>query len=101
MEFITEGEIKMNKKDLVQNIIMSNPTLTKKSVDEIVNSVFDNMVEALSKGETVDVFGFGKFEVTERKERDGINPATKERIRIKASKNVKFKPAKSLKDKVN
>lgn len=53
MEFITEGEIKMNKKDLVQNIIMSNPTLTKKSVDEIVNSVFDNMVEALSKGETV------------------------------------------------
>ena len=44
MEFITEGEIKMNKKDLVQNIIMSNPTLTKKSVDEIVNSVFDNIL---------------------------------------------------------
>ena len=56
MEFITEGEIKMNKKDLVQNIIMSNPTLTKKSVDEIVNSVFENMVEALSNGETVDIF---------------------------------------------
>lgn len=36
----------MNKKDLVQNIMMNNPTLTKKSVDEIVNSVFDNMVEA-------------------------------------------------------
>ena len=101
MEFITKGEIKMNKKDLVENIIMNNPTLTKKSVDEIVNSVFENMVEALSNGETVDILGFGKFEVTERKERDGINPATKERIRIKASKNVKFKPAKSLKDKVN
>jgi DNA-binding protein HU-beta len=100
-EFITKGEIKMNKKDLVENIIMNNPTLTKKSVDEIVNSVFENMVEALSNGETVDIFGFGKFEVTERKERDGINPATKERIRIKASKNVKFKPTKSLKDKVN
>lgn len=91
----------MNKKDLIENIVLNNPTLTKKSVDEIVNSVFDNMVEALSNGETVDIFGFGKFEVTERKERDGINPATKERIRIKASKNVKFKPAKSLKDKVN
>ena len=76
----------MNKKDLVQNIIMNNPALTKKSVDEIVNSVFDNMVEALSNGETVDVFGFGKFEVTERGE---------------ASKNVKFRPSKSLKDKVN
>ena len=51
----------MNKKDLVQNIIMNNPALTKKSVDEIVNSVFDDMVEALSKGETVDIFGFGKL----------------------------------------
>ena len=53
----------MNKKDLVQNIIMNNPTLTKKSVDEIVNSVFEDMAEALSNGETVDIFGFGKFDV--------------------------------------
>ena len=91
----------MNKKDLVQNIIMSNPTLTKKSVDQIVNTIFDDMAEALSKGETVDIFGFGKFEVIERGERDGINPVTKEKIRIKASKNVKFRPSKPLKDKVN
>ena len=49
----------------------------------------------------MDIFGFGKFEVTERGERDGINPVTMEKIRIKASKNVKFRPSKSLKDKVN
>ena len=101
MEFITKGEIKMNKIDLVLNIIMNTPALTIKSVDEIVNSVFNDMAEALSKGETVDIFGFGKFEVTERGERDGINPVTMEKIRIKASKNVKFRPSKSLKDKVN
>lgn len=101
MEFITEGEMKMNKKDLIENIALNNPTLTKKSVDEIVNTIFDDMAEALSKGETVDIFGFGKFEVTERGERDGINPVTMEKIRIKASKNVKFRPSKSLKDKVN
>ena len=77
----------MNKKDLVQNIIMSNPTLTKKSVDEIVNSVFENMVEALSNGETVDIFGFGKFEVTERGERDGINP---EQRKESESKHLKM-----------
>lgn len=65
---------------------MNNPALTKKSVDEIVNSVFDDMVEALSKGETVDIFGFGKFEVTERGERDGINPATKEKSESKRLK---------------
>lgn len=70
MEFITEGEMKMNKKDLIENIALNNPTLTKKSVDEIVNTIFDDMAEALSKGETVDIFGFGKFEVTERGERD-------------------------------
>lgn len=101
MEFITEGEMKMNKKDLIENIVLKSPTLTKKSVDEIVNTIFDDMADALSKGETVDIFGFGKFEVTERGERDGINPATKEKIRIKASKNVKFRPSKSLKEKVN
>lgn len=90
----------MKKKELVQNIV-ENSLLTKKDVDEIVTNVFEEISKALASGESVDVFGFGKFEVTERKERDGINPATKERIRIKASKNVKFKPAKSLKDKVN
>lgn len=90
----------MNKKELVQNIV-ENSLLTKKDVDEIVTNVFEEISKALANGESVDIFGFGKFEVTERKERDGINPATKERIRIKASKNVKFKPAKSLKDKVN
>ena len=49
MEFITEGEMKMNKKDLIENIALNNPTLTKKSVDEIVNTIFDDMAEALSK----------------------------------------------------
>lgn len=61
MEFITEGEMKMNKKDLIENIALNNPTLTKKSVDEIVNTIFDDMAEALSKGETVDIFGFGNL----------------------------------------
>lgn len=44
------------------------------------------MAEALSKGETVDIFGFGKFEVTERGERDGINPVTMEKSESKRLK---------------
>lgn len=88
MEFITEGEMKMNKKDLIENIALNNPTLTKKSVDEIVNTIFDDMAEALSKGETVDIFGFGKFEVTERGERDGINPVTMEKSESKRLKTL-------------
>ena len=91
----------MTKKELIENIALNNPTLTKKSVDEIVNTIFDDMAEALSNGETVDIFGFGKFEVTERGERDGINPATKEKITIAAANVPKFKAGAALKKELN
>ena len=45
-------------------------------------------------------FGFGKFSISERAARTGINPATKEKIEIAASKSVKFKASKALKDAV-
>lgn len=57
--------------------------------------------EGLSEGKTVDLAGFGKFEITERKAREGINPLTKEKIQIEASKSVKFKISKALKEAVN
>lgn len=90
----------MNKKDLVQNIIMSNPTLTKKSVDKIVSCVFDIMKETLSEDEPLEIAGFGKFVVNERKEHMGINPVTKEKMMIPASKYVKFTSSKQLKEAV-
>lgn len=46
----------------------------------------------------MDLYGFGKFTVAERAARSGFNPATKEKIEIPASRAVKFKPAKALKD---
>ena len=55
----------------------------------------------LEAGDTLEIAGFGKFIVNERKERMGINPVTMERIRIPASKYVKFTSSKSLKDIVN
>lgn len=90
----------MNKKDLVQNIIMNNPALTKKSVDEIVSCVFDIMKETLSEDEPLEIAGFGKFVVNERKEHMGINPVTKEKMMIPASKYVKFTSSKQLKEAV-
>lgn len=91
----------MNKKELVQKIVEDHDTLTKKAVEKIVSSVFDEIVKSLEDNESVDLFGFGKFEISERSAREGINPATKEKIQISASRSVKFKPSKSLKDKVN
>ena len=82
---------KLTKKDIISNIA-EDSHLTKKDITEVVG---------LSEGKTVDLAGFGKFEITERKAREGINPLTKEKIQIEASKSVKFKIAKALKEAVN
>lgn len=65
-----------------------------------VDAVFESVANQLEEGNTVDIFGFGKFEVTTRKARQGINPMTKEKIEIPERKAVKFKASKQLKSKV-
>ncbi|MFV0479457.1 MAG: HU family DNA-binding protein [Anaerorhabdus sp.] len=72
--------------------------LTKKDSTEIVNYVFEEMTKTLKKGGTVDINGFGKFTVKKRAARSGINPLTKEKIKIKATKVPAFKASKTLKD---
>ena len=64
------------------------------------NSYSIQVADTLKDNGTVDVFGFGKFSISERAARTGINPATKEKIEIAASKSVKFKASKALKDAV-
>lgn len=91
---------KLTKKDIISNIAEES-NLTKKEVTEIVDSTLSQIFTALEQGKTVDLAGFGKFEITERKAREGFNPLTKEKIQIEASKSVKFKVAKALKEAVN
>ncbi len=74
--------------------------LTKKDSNEIVNYLFNQMSKTLKKGGTVDLNGFGKFTVKKRAARNGINPLTKEKIKIKATKVPAFKASKTLKDAV-
>lgn len=57
--------------------------------------------EELAKGNKISVSGFGTFDISERAEREGRNPQTGETIKIAASKSVKFKAGKELKEKVN
>ena len=87
---------KLTKKDIISNIAQDSH-LTKKDITEVVDLALTQICE----GKTVDLAGFGKFEITERKAREGINPLTKEKIQIEASKSVKFKIAKALKEAVN
>ncbi len=75
--------------------------MTKKDATVAVETVFDESIATtLSDGSKVDITGFGKFEVSERPARTGINPATKEPLDIAASKAPTFKAAKALKEAV-
>ena len=89
----------VNKKDLAEKL-SEEFGCSKKDATAYVQCVFDTIADTLKNEGTVDVFGFGKFSVSERAARAGINPATKEKIEIAASKSVKFKASKSLKDSV-
>ena len=64
------------------------------------DTLFELMGEALSKGDKVAVPNFGTFQVSERPARQGRNPATGATIKIAASKSVRFKPSKNLKDQL-
>lgn len=90
----------MNKTELISAIAKSTE-LTKKDAEKALKAFIDVVGDELSKGEKVQLAGFGTFEVVERAAREGINPRTKEAITIPASKAPKFKPMKSLKEKVN
>lgn len=90
----------LNKKALADTLA-DKLGVTKKAALEAVDTVFEEITSALANGTKVDLSGFGKFEIRERAERTGINPMTKESIKIKASKVPAFKAAKALKEKVN
>ncbi len=89
----------MNKKDLAEKMA-TEYGISKKDATAYVQFVFDQIADTLKADGTVDIFGFGKFMLSERSARTGINPLTKEPIEIPASKAVKFKVSKSLKDAV-
>ena len=90
----------MNKSELIE--AMSTKTgASKKSSEESLNAFVDVVTEALSKGDKVQLVGFGSFEVLKRAPRKGHNPQTREEIKIPASKSPKFKAGKALKDIVN
>ncbi len=74
--------------------------LTKSDAEEAVRAAFLAIGEALKNGEEVKIAGFGSFVVKTRVAREGLNPSTKEKIVIPASKVVGFKVAKHLKEDV-
>ena len=90
----------MNKAELVA-AIAEKTELSKKDSEKALKAFIDVVTEELTKGEKIQLVGFGTFEVSERAAREGRNPQTGETMKIAASKAPKFKAGKALKDVIN
>jgi len=89
----------MNKNEL-SAAIAEKSGLSKKDSEAALNATLDAITASLKKGDKVALIGFGSFEVKKRAARTGVNPITKAKINIPASKAVSFKAGKALKDSV-
>ncbi len=89
------------KADIVARIADSVEGLSRRQAAEAYEAVVSAVTESLRGGEAAKLQGLGTFSVSERAARKGRNPATGEAITIKASKSVRFKAGKDLKDAVN
>ncbi len=90
----------MTKTELI-GVIAEKAGLTKKDADIALNAMLSSITDALVSGEKVSVVGFGTFEVRDRKEKQVINPQTKQKMTAPASKAPAFKPGQALKNAVN
>jgi integration host factor subunit alpha len=92
--------VALTKIDLVEKIC-SQLEFSKKASVEVIESVLSILKSTLESGEDVNISGFGKFKVMQKKDRKGRNPATGETITLKARKIVNFKPSAVLRKSVN
>ena len=90
----------MNKAELV-SMMAAKSNLTKKDSEMALNAFVETVQGALKKGEKIQLVGFGTFEVRKRNARNGVNPRTKQSIKIPASKAPVFKAGKALKESCN
>jgi len=90
----------MNKTDLIA-AVAEKSSLSKKDTEKAINAFVATVTESLTKGEKVQMVGFGVFEVRDRPAHKGHNPMTGAEIEIAASKAPVFKAGKALKDAIN
>ena len=90
----------MNKSGLI-NTLKEKVDLSKKDAEKIVDAFFDALIKTLSKGERVEIRGFGSFTVKDYKPYVGRNPKTGEQINVTSKKLPFFKVGKALKEKVD
>lgn len=90
----------MNKNEFIAKIA-ADTDLKKADAEKFFDAFVANVKEVMASGDKLQIVGFGTFEAKERAEKEGVNPATGEKIKIAACKVPSFKPGKALKDELN
>ena len=88
------------KKDKLIRVVAAKLNKHNNEVKDVVEVIFETIIDALGKGESVDVVGFVSFEVRERCAREGRNPRTGELLKLASTKTPAFRPGKTLRDTV-
>ena len=91
----------MIRSELIQKIADENPHLYQRDVEKIVNTIFDEITDAMSRGDRVELRGFGAFSVKKRDPRVGRNPRTGEAVDVEEKHVPFFKTGKLLRDRLN
>lgn len=91
----------MTKSELIQRLAEQNPHLFQRDVERIVSTIFDEISDALSRGDRVELRGFGAFSVKARAARAGRNPRTGESVEVAQKHVPSFKAGKDLRDRLN
>ncbi|WP_425038275.1 integration host factor subunit beta [Primorskyibacter sp. S187A] len=91
----------MIRSELIQKLADENPHLYQRDVERIVNTIFDEITAAMSRGDRVELRGFGAFSVKKRDARTGRNPRTGETVDVSEKHVPFFKTGKLLRDRLN
>lgn len=91
----------MTKSELIQRLAEQNPHLYLRDIEKIVETIFDEITDALANGDRVELRGFGAFSVKHRDARTGRNPRTGETVHVEAKRLPFFKTGKGLRERLN
>lgn len=91
----------MIRSELIQKVADENPHLYQRDVEKIVNTIFEEIIDALATGNRVELRGFGAFSVKQRDARTGRNPRTGEAVEVEEKHVPFFKAGKLLRDRLN
>jgi len=96
-----ERDVAMIRSELIQKIADENPHLYQRDVERIVNTIFEEIIEAMARGDRVELRGFGAFSVKKRDARLGRNPRTGDSVDVEEKHVPFFKTGKLLRDRLN